>query len=94
MSVIGKIACAAAAVGLAIIAARLASLGLSNTFWTILWVVLLIIIAIPALLTVLMDSKGQAAAGWLMLMGMAISAVLAAIYLVSLVIFLIVSYVF
>lgn len=94
MSVIGKIACVAAAVGIAIIAARMASLGLSNTFWTILWVVLLVIIAIPALLTVMMDSKGQAAAGWLMLVGMTISAVLAAIYLVSLAVFLLVSFVF
>ena len=72
----------------------MASLGLSNTFWTILWVVLLVIIAIPALLTVMMDSKGQAAAGWLMLVGMTISAVLAAIYLVSLAVFLLVSFVF
>lgn len=94
MGVIGKIACVAAAVGITIVAARMASLGLSNTFWTTLWVVLLGIVAIPALLTVMMDSKGQAAAGWLMLMGMVISAVLAAIYLVSLGTFLIVSFVF
>lgn|GEM_PF-3701578 len=94
MSAIGKIALAAAAIGVAIVAAKFAALELSNTFWTILWAVLLVIVALPALVSVLADSKGQAAAGWLMLTGIVISAVLAGIYLVTFTIFLIVSFVF
>lgn len=94
MSVIGKIAVAAAAVGAAIVAARFASLDLSDRFWITLWIVLLVIVALPALVAVMADSKGQAAAGWLMLTGIVISAVLAAIYIATLAIFLLVSFLF
>lgn len=94
MSVIGKIAVAAAVVGAVIVATRLTAQDLTNTFWVTLWIILLVIVALPALIAVLADSKGQAAAGWLMLMGIVVSAVLAAIYLATLAIFLLVSFIF
>lgn len=50
----------------------------------VFWAILLAFVAVPALLGVALDGKGQGASGWFLLVGIILSIVLGIFYLIGL----------
>ena len=64
------------------------------TGWYYIWIGLLGVVALPATIGVVMDGKGQAASGFVMMFGFAVSAILGSFYLLFLAVTFLISLIF